>query len=171
MKDIRVRLSIIVFSLSLIGFIAYVQINRYAAGLIDQSKLIEFGMEEDFMYCQKWRPEKFNINDKIIGYCYYDGLPKIPQLRKKLNDPLIVWAAKYNNKLIVDILLSRGSNIEAKDNEGMTALYHAVKNDHQEMAIFLIERGANLLIHDSKKKRSHSVSIYDGHCTLIKADE
>ena len=35
--------------------------NYYAAGLVDQKQLLEFGMEDDFEYCYKWRPDQSEI--------------------------------------------------------------------------------------------------------------
>ena len=55
-----------IFLLSLI-YPIYYSVNWYAAGLVDQHQLIEFGMEEDFLYCHKWRPEKLNI-DHVYSY-------------------------------------------------------------------------------------------------------
>ena len=43
-------------------------INWYAAGKVEQTSLIEFSYEEDFLYCHKWRPELLNPNYKISVY-------------------------------------------------------------------------------------------------------
>lgn len=42
--------------------------NWYAAGLANQVELIEFNMEDDFYYCNKWRPELLNKDAKITYY-------------------------------------------------------------------------------------------------------
>jgi len=34
-------------------------------------------MEDDFIYCNNWRPELFNPNKKITGYKYVDEIVKI----------------------------------------------------------------------------------------------
>ena len=38
--------------------------NWYGAGLVDQTSLIEFGMEEDFIHCHKWQPELLNLDKR-----------------------------------------------------------------------------------------------------------
>lgn len=43
-------------------------VSWYVAGLVDQTKLIEYNMIDDFYYCQKWRHELFNRDAKITYY-------------------------------------------------------------------------------------------------------
>lgn len=62
------KLIILVTMLGGLSYIAWFGVNRYAAGLCDQTQLIEFGMEDDFLYCNKWRPELLDMNKKITGY-------------------------------------------------------------------------------------------------------
>ena len=48
--------------LLVIAYPTWYGVNYYAAGTVDQISLIEFGMQEDFKYCKKWRPEELDIN-------------------------------------------------------------------------------------------------------------
>lgn len=43
-------------------------VNYYAAGLADQTSLIEYGMEDDFIYCNDWRPKLLDKDKEIRGY-------------------------------------------------------------------------------------------------------
>lgn len=65
----KLRKTIILLGLFItISWLTWYGGKYYTAGLIDQTALIEYGMEEDFIHCNKWRPEKFNKNKKIEGY-------------------------------------------------------------------------------------------------------
>lgn len=77
----KTRLIIIISILLLLIYPIWYGANWYAAGLIDQTKLIEYNMVDDFFYCQEWRPELFNKNAKIT---YYEK--KITYYEKKKPD-------------------------------------------------------------------------------------
>ena len=60
MAEVNKRIAIIIIAFTLFGYIAWYLLNWYWAGTVSQAKLIEFNMQEDFSYCQKWRPELFD---------------------------------------------------------------------------------------------------------------
>ena len=66
---------LIVLSLLVSGstYITWYGGNYYAAGLVDQTMLIEFDMDDDFWYCYNWRPDKLDINKKIKRYESING--------------------------------------------------------------------------------------------------
>jgi len=50
----------------------------------------------------------------------------------------------------VKLLLEKGANIEAKDNDGDTALINAAIKGETEMVKLLLEKGANIEAKDNK---------------------
>ena len=115
------RLIIIITVLLGLIYPVYYTTHWYAAGLVDQTQLIEFGMEDDFLYCQKWRPELFDQDKMIEGYKRhfndyqnYVREYKIVNKSKASHFPLH-WAARYNHSKIVDYLSDLGQSF---DNNG-----------------------------------------------------
>lgn len=55
-------------------------------------------------------------------------------------------AAAYNkNTKVTDILLKAGASVMLKDAEGLTALFHAIKNSAPQKTLdLLLKRGSNL---------------------------
>ena len=60
----------------------------------------------------------------------------------------LMWAAKYGQTAIVDLLIKAGANKNIKDNEGHTALMLAACNNHKDIVGLLIKAGANKNIKD-----------------------
>lgn len=56
----------------------------------------------------------------------------------------LIIAALNGRKEAVEILVGKGSTIDAKDDNGYTALHEAVKDNNIEIATFLINAGASL---------------------------
>lgn len=52
------------------------------------------------------------------------------------------WAADYGQVEVIEYLLSKGANIEAKDNFGITPLLAAVYEGHANAVKVLLQRGA-----------------------------
>jgi ankyrin repeat protein len=44
---------------------------------------------------------------------------------------------------MAQLIVNVGAKINAKDNDGMTALNYAVKNGHKDVVAFLQDKGAN----------------------------
>lgn len=51
-------------------------------------------------------------------------------------------AAKWGKIKMVNLLMSKGANIEAKTRDGLTPLHCAARSGHHEVVDILIERGA-----------------------------
>lgn len=51
-------------------------------------------------------------------------------------------AAKWGKLKMVDLLMSKGANIEAKTRDGLTPLHCAARSGHHEVVDILIEKGA-----------------------------
>jgi len=54
----------------------------------------------------------------------------------------LLYAARFNNFEIVQLLIDRGANINARNREGSTALSIALSNGNSQISDYLIERGA-----------------------------
>jgi len=89
----RKKLILLIALLLAILYPSWYCINWYAAGLADQVELIEFNMEDDFLYCNKWRP----------GLLPESAVVK----HKNLSVPLISWAASYNKNKTIKTLIKR----------------------------------------------------------------
>ena len=64
MKNL-IRPIILTLFLSLFSYFSWYWVNWYSAGLVDQIDLIEFDMEDDFIYCNDWRPELLDKHAKL----------------------------------------------------------------------------------------------------------
>lgn len=75
-----------------------------------------------------------------------------PAHRRTLSqiDESLHVAASSGKVAIASILIGSGSNINAQDRDGKTALHHCVKNGHLDMAKLLIENGADVTAIDHK---------------------
>jgi ankyrin repeat protein len=60
-----------------------------------------------------------------------------------LDKPLF-WAAGRGRSAIVDLLLARGANIDAKYSGGWTPLMHAAEQGQQKVTELLLRRGADV---------------------------
>ena len=66
-------------------------------------------------------------------------------------------ASCYAGKEIVELLISRGININEKDKNGETALHIAVQYNRKEIAEFLISHGINI---NEKDKNGETCLLY-----------
>jgi len=60
------------------------------------------------------------------------------------NTPVLVAAAKYGQRGIVELLLNAGANIDAKTPAGENALHWAACRDHADVAGLLLDRGLKI---------------------------
>ena len=49
-----------------------------------------------------------------------------------------------NNKDVAELLIAKGADVNAKDDNGWTPLHHAVPDGHKEIAELLITKGGNV---------------------------
>jgi hypothetical protein len=59
------------------------------------------------------------------------------------------WAAAEEYEALVRLLLNRGADVNAKDNDGRTALRRAADEGHEAMARLLLDRGADVDVKDN----------------------
>jgi ankyrin repeat protein len=67
-----------------------------------------------------------------------------------LNKTPLICAAWYGHADICKILIAKGADLEAKDNEGNTALMRAAENLHHSAVKCLISHGADVNAKDNK---------------------
>ncbi|MDG2140232.1 MAG: ankyrin repeat domain-containing protein [Gammaproteobacteria bacterium] len=56
----------------------------------------------------------------------------------------LMWAAAENNLAVVNLLLSRGANLEARSGKGFTALLFAAREGHTRIVDTLLNHGADI---------------------------
>ena len=102
MKSCRqIRIAVLLILLAALLFPVWYAVNWYSAGLVDQSKLIEFGMEEDFFYCHQWRPERFNEAGIIV-------------VKERSPVPVILPCIRFDRKLILADIKAEPGTLEYK---------------------------------------------------------
>ena len=73
---------------------------------------------------------------------------------KEYGNPVLLEASGNGNKRLVKALVNQGVDLETKDSHGRTAFFNAafIVDEDQDMASFLIEKGANMDVQDTEKK-------------------
>lgn len=89
--------------------------------------------------------------EKILTYLIENNLAKVDMVDKR-HETLLMIAVQEGHFHLVKMLLSHGADINAKNNDGKTALYFSVFLDEVEMAKYLINHGANLDSVETTKK-------------------
>jgi len=80
--------------------------------------------------------------DKIKKMKYSVILKYSLSFRLQHNITPIHVAAKWGKIKMVNLLMSKGANIEAKTRDGLTPLHCAARSGHHEVVDILIEKGA-----------------------------
>ena len=81
-----IKLITLIIILLAIPYPTWYATNYYTAGLIDQTQLIEYGMEDDFIYCNDWRPRLFDQDKRITGYKVITQLYRNTELNLAIQD-------------------------------------------------------------------------------------
>ena len=172
MKSVRLNKK---YKFTLIGvillslyFCSWYCVNWFSAGLTDQLKLIEFGMQEDFIYCNDWRPELLSLDNKsqedielilkCSSYNYYKVINRLIEkdislieIKDEDGFQMIHYAASSGNLLIIQALLEAEHDVNSESNYGDTPLTEACLNNQLEVAKFLIQKGAKVNFDTSEK--------------------
>lgn len=80
--------------------------------------------------------------------------------------PLLA-AADGGHKNIVEILIANGSEVNAKDEEGETAMMHAVRKGHKETFEMLIAKGADVNLKNNKEFTAMMLAAAAGHKDFV----
>ncbi|MDD9899438.1 MAG: ankyrin repeat domain-containing protein [Alphaproteobacteria bacterium] len=84
------------------------------------------------------------------------------------NNTLLLLAAKHSLPDIVSDLLSRNIPVNAQDKDGWTALMWAAGHGDENLAMTLINHGADTSIKNDVGDRAHKVAANNGHTQLAK---
>uniref|UniRef100_A0A1I8B4R1 ANK_REP_REGION domain-containing protein n=1 Tax=Meloidogyne hapla TaxID=6305 RepID=A0A1I8B4R1_MELHA len=60
----------------------------------------------------------------------------------------LITAARHGRVGLVDLLINRGANLDKTDNQGRSAIFHAIEEGHFSTAGLLLEKGCNPCIID-----------------------
>lgn len=132
-----------------------------------------------------------NLDETIFPYEIFEGLAEnnniemikqLIMLNDKKDTPewmhtLLLRAARRSNSKLVQYLIEAGDNIDARDRQGMTPLMWAFKianvrradSSRFDMAKYLIDHDANVLIRDNKGNRALDYIENDPEREMIKS--
>eukprot|EP00127_Corallochytrium_limacisporum_P002121 Clim_evm15s108 gene=Clim_evmTU15s108 len=103
---------------------------------------------------------------EVVELLVASGADVQSQLGEERDTPLH-WAAFNCQPDIIDILLTRGANIHAKDEHGETPLLWACQEGHVEAAHRLLEHGADIYDSDNLGRTGLHISADRGHTDLV----
>lgn len=84
------------------------------------------------------------------------------------SDSALTWACTLGNESIVDLLLSRKSNVEHRTKDGCTALMFAALAGHVKVASMLLDFQANINVEsDSNKDSPLTFACWKGHVDVV----
>ncbi|RYP77373.1 hypothetical protein DL771_001168 [Monosporascus sp. 5C6A] len=87
---------------------------------------------------------------------------------KEYSQTPLCWAAENGREAVVQLLLDKGANIEAKDNDGRTPLSWAVEKGHEAVIKLLLDKGANIEAKDNDGRTPLSWAAFRGHEAVVK---
>ena len=76
---------------------------------------------------------------------------------------LLLIAAEHGHKEIVELLLKRGAEADARDGEDCTALMAAAAHGHEQVAEMLLRHGAGIHLQDSAGITALMMAAANGH--------
>ncbi len=114
-----------------------------------------------------------NGKTELTDLCNISGL-KDEKLMENLwekfissNDSLH-FACRENNLKVVNFLLNRGKDVNAKNDDCKTALHLVVKEGYLDMTKYLISKGATVNIYDSKNDTPLMFATAGGYTEIVK---
>jgi hypothetical protein len=125
------------------GFDLYTAINRNQPNEVIQY-IINSGVQANGeILLLAMEKQRFDLVQQFI-YSGADVNFQFPLTRDDTDGMTsLLYASRYNNFELVQILLERGANINARSKDGSTALSIAQANGNVQISDFLISRGAN----------------------------
>ena len=110
--------------------------------------------------CSRINPDKVSkyLDQLVAGSC---GVTTEALVNARTSDsglaPLHL-AAESGNTPVLELLLSKGGDLDAKSKSGQTALHLAAKGGHEECVKILIRNAADPLVRDAEGKTARDVS-------------
>jgi ankyrin repeat protein len=80
-----------------------------------------------------------------------DGDPRLISSIYPSSWTLLMTVASSGHVHAARLLLERGAEVDARDDQGHTALHHAAFNGEEEMVLILISRGADISTRNSER--------------------
>lgn len=77
------------------------------------------------------------------------------------------WASFYGHSEIVKLLIDNGTNINAQNNSGFTAIHHAVENNQKDIVIQLIKAKADISIANKNGKKPKDTALMKKYNTIL----
>ena len=134
----------------------------FITALKNQQNIIEQYFIKKFNYPK-------NLETNIFIACEEGKLSSVQCLieKEKVNPDItnengfspIHFASRNGHLSIVEYLISKGANIEAKDKYGRTPLHYACQEKHLQIVEYLISNGANIKAKDSFEQTPHLVLL------------
>ncbi|KAI9826793.1 MAG: hypothetical protein M1819_007264 [Sarea resinae] len=76
-------------------------------------------------------------------------------------------AAFYGHKLVVNVLLEKGADIDARSSDELTALHLAARKGNESVVRLLVEKGADLDARDITGRSSLHLAADQGHYAIV----
>ena len=92
-----------------------------------------------------------------------------PNSKDKYDNTALHYASKKGHSEIVKLLLEKGANVNAQDNDiGYTVLHRASMAGHLEVAKLLLDKGANINAQDIFSETALHLATVSGHLEVVK---
>jgi ankyrin repeat protein len=105
-------------------------------------------------------------NEEVVKFIYEKGGRDL--IRHARQDLLFNCAAAGGSKMLAEILLAAGVDVNVRDEAGYTPLLTAIEHDRRELAGFLLERGANRGARTNRGRGLFEVACETGNIALAK---
>ncbi|KAJ5094708.1 HET-domain-containing protein [Penicillium angulare] len=83
-------------------------------------------------------------------------------------DDSLLLATKRGDKLIVQMLLEKGTNVETSDIHNQTSLFWGAKRGHEAVVKLLLDRGAKIEVKNSQGRTPLFQAVEKGHGDIVK---
>lgn len=109
------------------------------------------------------RQGKEAIIDLLLEYETESGTKSEPEGETSLHR-----AIDTGSRTLVEVLISRGANIEARNRQNRTPLHAAVENGHHHIAKYLLDHGAVVNANGTYNMTSLHLAAEEGHEAIVK---
>ncbi|MHC4478278.1 MAG: ankyrin repeat domain-containing protein [Planctomycetota bacterium] len=92
--------------------------------------------------------------------------PELVCLKDASGSPVLLLAARWGHKQILELLLSQGAKMDSKDKRGRTAMHEAAANGHVDIVAYLIDQKAAIDTKDHSGRRALHEAAKAGHREL-----
>jgi len=103
--------------------------------------------------------------DVVQSFFTEDGRLKPPATEEQMKDGF-AWACQFGRTEVVDFLLEKGMQVDAKLRHGETGLHWAAYAGHARIVQLLLDRGAPIDVKDDRYEGTPlDWALYGGHMT------